>query len=83
MDDAEFEDAIARALHSEVMTDLRPSPPLLDALIAIATARTPAERRAAVRAARALQERSDLDGVEDAGVDERKDLFDDDGFRIE
>lgn len=83
MDDEDFEDAIARALHGEVMTDLRPHPELLDALIAIASAASPGERRAAVRAARALHERDDLAGIDDAEVDEREDLFDDDGFRIE
>lgn len=79
----DFEDAIARALHGEVMTDLRPPPALLDALIAIASARTAAERRAAVRAARALQERSELDEIDDADPDDGTELFDDDGFRIE
>lgn len=83
MEDEDFEDAIARALHGEVMTDLRPPPELLDALLAIAAARTSAERRTAVRAARALRERDDLDDVEDAETDDGVELFDDDGFRIE
>jgi len=83
VEDEDFEDALARALHGEVMTDLRPPPELLAALVVVAAARTAAERRTAVRAARALHERSVLDDVEDADVDEREDLFDDDGFRIE
>ena len=52
-----FEDALARALHGEVLTDAGASPAMLEALLRVAAASSAADRRVAARAARALRER--------------------------
>ena len=57
MTDEGFEDALARALHGEVLTDAGATPAMLEALLRVAAAASAADRRVAVRAARALRER--------------------------
>ena len=70
MRDEDFEDALARAVHGEVLTDLGASAEALEALVRVAAARTAAERRQAVRTARLLHEReSDEGGAEAALLD--------------
>ena len=56
LDDERFEDALARALHGEVLLDTGASAAMLEALLRVAAAGSPGDRRTAVRATRTLRE---------------------------
>lgn len=83
MDDQLFEDALARALHGEVLTDIGASVELTAALIRVASAPSRDAQRVSMRAARLLHERqtrpADPDGPSDSDDPDDPDHPDDPG----